>query len=490
VPYNPILQRFFEKEFRPYRYRPVEFARRILEIDPHDGQQKWLLNSTATENALTTGNQFGKSFIAALKFIWRASYRKGWTDAITAMATKVGQDWEGMNLGPSADQSQIVWRKGEAFLKARRAQWLVKDVKYTPFPMITLFNGAKIQARTTDNNGEGLLGHTLDFVNWDEAAREKKFEKIRDDVLRMRLVARRGMLDYTTTGNGRNDYGKYFLTGLPGKDKDPDLYSQAGTSFDNPYLPRDWLEKNARRMPDRMRRQNIGGEIVDAGGGFFSIEDLEACENPDLTRNLRIHLVDDQDAIAHAEVYCDRTESGIELSNGVPWHARYPTHRYVHFWDLARKKDFVVGITLDTSGDKLKEVEFERFNKADWSHVYARIRDRHNRYGMGATDVDGIVGSSKTYLDLTGVGDVVADAIKDIEPEGLMFTKSSKDEILSGLQSALSMRELEYPMLPVQYDECKFYERDDKDLVQDTVMALAGAVHFGRRKTASFAFEF
>ena len=449
-----------------------------------------MLNSIQSENALTTGNQFGKSFIAAVKFIFRAVYRKGWTPEIEERARKGGQDWEAMNVGPSADQSQIVWRKAEAFLKGRRASWMVKDVKYTPFPSITLFNGARIQARTTDNDGNRLLGHTLDFINWDEAAREKNFLKIRDDVLRMRLVARRGMLDYTTTGNGRNDYGKYFLTGLPGDKKDPNLYSQAGSSFDNPNVDAQRLEENARRMPERMRRQNIAGEIVDAGGAFFSIEDLEACVSADLTANLRIHLVDSEDLIAHCEVYCDRTESGIELSNGVPWHARYPSHRYVHFWDLARKKDFVVGGTLDTSLATLKLVEFERFNKMEWSYVYERIRDRHNRYGMGSTDFDGPLGSSKTYLDLTGVGDVVADGVKDIEPEGLMFTKKSKDEILSGLQSAMSLREIDYPMIPVMYDEIKFYERDDDNLVQDCVMMLAGAVHFGRRKTTDFGFGF
>ncbi|MCK4225224.1 MAG: hypothetical protein KAX39_08580, partial [candidate division Zixibacteria bacterium] len=45
----------------------VLFAREFLEIEPHPGQVKWLLNSTKPENALHTGNRWGKSLVQAIK---------------------------------------------------------------------------------------------------------------------------------------------------------------------------------------------------------------------------------------------------------------------------------------------------------------------------------------------------------------------------------------------------------------------------------------
>jgi hypothetical protein len=271
----------------------------------------------------------------------------------------------------------------------------------------------------------------------------------------------------------------YFLSGLPGPKKNPDLYSQTGPSYENPNIPHDWLDSNAKHMSDRMRRQNILGEIVDAGGGYFDIADLEAAIDSSLTDGLVVHTLDDQENVRLAEVYVGRDIEAAEV--GVPWHNKFHSHRYIHFWDLADKKDWVVGWTLDTSGDQLVAVEFERFHKEGWSYNYGRIRDRHRRYQLGDVS-SGANAQSKTYLDLTGIGDVVADELKDIRAEGINFAGGRKDEILTDLQSALSLRRLRMPMIPVAYDECKFYERDEGSLVQDCVMALAGAVHFGKRK--------
>jgi hypothetical protein len=158
----------------------------------------------------------------------------------------------------------------------------------------------------------------------------------------------------------------------------------------------------------------------------------------------------------------------------------------VHFWDVADKQDWCVGRTLDTSTDRMVAVEFERFNAKGWAYNIERIRERHHRYSIGHIDSEGH-GSSKTIIDSTGVGDVVVDALSDINAEAFFFTKQTKDEVLTGLQEAMSLRRFEMPMIAVEYDELKFYEREDKDLVQDCVMSLAGAVHFGRRQPYEYA---
>lgn len=472
----------FEKRLESYRYAPSRFSAEVLGVEPHEGQRDWFRRSTSIENALVTGNRWGKSHAAAAKAIWKCAYRKGWSAEIAAKMDAANSPYHAINVSITADQSRLVWFKAHAMLQGSKASWLVKSVKMTPFPRIEFINGAVLEARSTGNNGERLLGNVYDHVNYDEAAYEKKFLYIRDNVLRMRVVDRAGTIDYTSTGNGRNDFGMYFLSGLPGPKKDPDLYSQTGSTLQNPNVDHARLAKNMLRMPERMRRQNILGEIVDAGGGFFSIDDLEAAVSDDLTRQLLIHKMDDEDdqLIEHCEVYAGREiEDGV---NGIPWHSKYPAHRYVHGWDLANKKDYVVGITYDTSGDQLQMVEFERFRKRGWSYNYERIRERHHKYATGDVSSGSHAGRSKTYCDSTGVGDAAIDALKDIRAEGFLFSRPSKDEALAELQSALSLRQIVMPMIPVLFDEHKFYEREDEDLVQDTVMANAIAVHFGKRK--------
>lgn len=455
----------------------VRFFREVLQVEPHEGQERWLTRPDSEEAALTTGNRWGKSHVAAGELIYNCAFRPTWDDDLKSKMVKSFTPYHAINISITADQAKLVWFKAHAMLQNPKASWLVKDVKMTPFPRIEFVNGAVLEARSTGGNGERLLGNVYDAVNWDEAAYEKKFYYIRDNVVRMRLLDRAGKLTFTSTGNGRNEYGRYFLAGLEGKE--PGLISITGSTLENPNVNQERLRQLIARMPERMRRQNIDGQIVDAGGGFFSVDDLEASISEALTDALVVHSYDDEDQIAHAEAYVG------DEDNRQPWHARYPSHRYITFWDIADKQDYMVGITLDTS-EKMKLVEFERFNGKGWSYNYDRMRERHRKHQVGDVG-SGSNRGHRTFFDATGVGDTVSDTLRDIRAEGLKISKPVKDEMLAETQSALSLRELEMPMIPVLYDECKFYEREDKDLVQDCVMALAGAVHFGKRKRTAIA---
>jgi hypothetical protein len=427
---------------------------------------------------LTTGNRYGKSHIAAAKLVYVAAYKIGWNERIRARAKANHQIYRAANIAPTLDQAKIVWTKAFGMLQGRRISWLIDDVKLSPYPIITLKGSdgiaSTIEARTTANRAQSLLGGDYDFFNWDEAALEKSFTETYENVLRMRLADRRGRLDITTTGQGRNEYGRFFIDGLEGRV--PDLYTQSGSTAENPNLETT-VEEMMRGYSQRMIQQNILGMIVDGGGGFFDIEDLEAAEDADLTALMKSTAQQkDASVIAHAELYVD----------DLNWHNRYPDHRYVHFWDIANTTDWTVGITLDCTDTVMRLVEFERFQKTGYAHIYDKMRERHRKYQIGVVD-SGSNKSSRTYFDATGVGQTIGDTLKDIRAEGFVFTKPSKDEILTDLQSALSLRQLKYPQIPVLFDELKFYEREDRDLIQDCVMALAGAVHFGKRKKFAYA---
>ncbi|MDB5069608.1 MAG: Phage terminase, large subunit [Candidatus Eremiobacteraeota bacterium] len=478
----------FAERLRRYKDDPIGFCRDVLDMDPHEGQQRWLTESGAgqwqpvdvksraltwrwrtSENALTTGNRWGKSHTAAAKRIWKAVYRKGWDDAIKAAMRKKHAPYRGINISLTADQAGLVWRKAFGMLQGPKAAWLLRDVKMTPFPTFEFLNGALFEARSTARDGFHLLGNDYDDVNWDEAAFEPKFGSILDNVLRMRLVDRRGTLDYTSTGNGRNEYGRFFLEARAGKL--PGVYAQTGPSYENPHVPADEVKRIADRVSDQKRRQNIGGEIVDNGGDFFPGDDITAFWDSDLNDQIDIVSRDDEQIPTRIRL----------MLGGQAWETRYPSHRYVHGWDLAERKDWATGFTIDTTtmvdadGRPLRMpvVEYERFHKQGWKHVYARIRDRHARYGGSARGV--------TVVDSTGVGDTVVEELEDIRAEGYWFTGPAKDDLLANLQSALSTREVRGFFVEQVNDELSFYDRNDKGLVKDCVMGLALAVLWAMR---------
>jgi hypothetical protein len=446
-----------EQRLRSLRGDPVGFCREVLDLEPHAGQSQWLTHANKSENALVTGNRYGKSQIAGARRIYRALYKIGWSPEIDASMRRKHAYYRSVNVAITADQARLVWSKAYGMLQGDKASWLVKDVKFTPFPCIELITGATIEARSTAREGVYLLGHDYDDVNFDEAAYEPHFLRVRDNVIRMRLVDRAGTLDYTSTGNGRNDFGQYFLDGLDGKE--PDLYTQTGTSYDNPHIDADRLKLNAGRMSDKMRAQNIEGSIIDLGGGYFNLGDIDAALCSSMNDDLVIQRDDE-----------DLEKSVVAYSDGKPWYERFPGHRYLHGWDLADKQDYMVGTTWDLSTTPRKMVEFERFTKRGWDFNWSRIRARHHRYKT----------FKATKIDATGIGDVATDELKDIKAEGVNFS-GKKDALLTNLQTALSLREIQWPFIKVLIDEFKFYDRDDAQLQTDCVMSAAVAMWFARK---------
>src|SRR5581483_2217745 len=103
----------------------------------------------------------------------------------------------------------------------------------------------------------------------------------------------------TTTPQGRNEFGRYFIEGLEKKNGGR-LYCQTGSSLENPHLDHELLELNIAALPDRLRRQNVYGEIVAAGGTFFDGDDIDAAIDTDL--DLRVTKTDSEDREAHAIV--------------------------------------------------------------------------------------------------------------------------------------------------------------------------------------------
>ena len=111
-------------------------------------------------------------------------------------------------------------------------------------------------------------------------------------------------------------------------------------------------------------------------------------------------------------------------------------------WDLARKRDWTVGVGLDAYG---RVTNIERF-QLDWPLTTKRIIEKTQKL--------------PALVDSTGVGDVV---LQQLERDGgrnytgFMFTQRSKQQLMEGLSLAIQRQEVYFPN-GVLVDELEAFE--------------------------------
>jgi hypothetical protein len=412
-------------------YDPVLFAREFLEIEPHPGQVKWLQNSTRPENALHTGNRWGKSLVQAVKILYRCLF------TIRGPQFSQADKYEAVNASITLDQAKIIFENVVRLVRSNpRLEGLVKDVKFTPFPHIVFGNDAVFWARSTQRRGEYLLGRDYDYFNFDEVAFEPHPEYVVNQVIMMRLADRAGMLDYTSTPKGKN----WFYRKCCELGKNPDVgYVQNGDSRENPHISREYLDRKLKSMSPGKVEQNIKGLFVD-----------------------------DASQVIKEEFIRNAMTSSTGLSKPVQG------HRYCHGWDLARKRTFTVGVTLDITHRPYQVVVLDRFQR-EWKDVYTAIRTRQKEYG------------GEVIVDSTGLGDVVISELRDIRPHGFNFGERggrAKSELIANLEKMHALGQVAYPYIEqIQEDGELWALQDelrnfywDKNSECDAVMALALAL--------------
>ncbi len=115
-----------------------------------------------------------------------------------------------------------------------------------------------------------------------------------------------------------------------------------------------------------------------------------------------------------------------------------PGRHYVHGWDLARKRTWTVGVTLDITDRPFQLVAFERFQHRSWPAVITAIRQRHAQFG------------GRVIIDATGLGDVVLSELTDIGAVGYNFGErggKAKSELIATLEHAFATGSIGIPMI-------------------------------------------
>ena len=369
---------------------PVFFAAQYLKFEPHPGQIAWLEGSTGFENALVTGNRWGKSDIQAVKLIHRCLFQ------IRSLKYDRPGRYRALNVSITLDQSQIIFSKILNLLDCNpKIKALVKNIRATPYATIQFRNGSELTARTSANRGEHLLGHDYDYVNFDEVAYEPQAEAVVEGVLKMRLADRAGVLDFCSTPNGYNWF--YHRTNLIKKTKRGFVYQ--GSSYENPHLPKESLDYLKKTMTPARAAQHLLGQ-------FSSFEGRLIPEN-----------------ILHDSMIKSLGHQGPVLG-----------HRYVHGWDLARKQTYTVGVVMDITQKPYQVAHVERYQR-DWPQIIERIKSLHKTYG------------GRVLIDSTGIGDVILSSLADIGAEGFNFAGGNRERLLANLERAFFSAEIAF------YDE-------------------------------------
>lgn len=418
---------------------PSVFASVALGLEMHPGQQEWLRRSTERENVLVTGNRWGKSFVSAVKLLHHAVYRPrpltfdraGRYRAVTASITQ--------------DQANIIF--DTALRLARQSAWLeplIASVKRTPFPTLTLTNGATIEARSTQNRGEYLLGNDYDLFVFDEVAFEQHPEYVVEEVILMRLADREGRLDLVSTPNGKNWLYRRVREII---EKRRPGYFQSGDSRQNTYISQEFLEERVVHFSEARLQQNIMGQFVDAGGEILPGAYID-----------------------HALRVGGAAEAVREGQSPV----------YITGWDLARKRTATVGVTVQVTGERVRVVHLERFKLFDWPVIISKIAARQREY------------PGRLVIDATGLGDVITQELDAYKPMPVVFTQQVKAELLTNVElfharQAIGYDRWELPDGPGRVwsleDELRSARWDDNNEC-DALMALALALWPLARKQA------
>ena len=142
--------------------------------------------------------------------------------------------------------------------------------------------------------------------------------------------------------------------------------------------------------------------------------------------------------------------------------------------DLAKSRDWTVAVGLDADG---KVCQLER-----WQGAWSVTRERLAR----------MIKDTPAQIDSTGVGDPIVEDLRKVcaRAEGFRFSSQSKQQLMEGLQIAISTKEIRFPDGWLRAELESFGFRYTQKAIQyeatvghdDGVCALALAVHARRQR--------
>jgi hypothetical protein len=407
-------------------------------IGSHPGQLDFLINSIHTENLLHSGNGFGQTDIIARKHL--VKHLIHFYDPLLKNI-----EYKTLNIAITREQAELVQDRIIQLVRISPllGDWFIKRYVKSPVPEIEFINGGKIEFKTTKRKAESVEGHQYGYISADEIALEPHLEFIREKILLPRLRKfEDGQLDWFATPKGFNSYYRIMQ-----QIKRSGGFVRSGSSYENPHINHKLLDYMIKNWSKDKVRQIVYGEFVDNAQFMFAS---------------RIDKLIDYDL-------------GFEKVK--------PDSKYIEGWDLARGKkgeqaDKTVGfrirkgkpnVIVDCFAFQLPWTEEERLN------LLKDNKEKHNSSTEREIRNKQKESNSECYIDSTGVGDTLFGMLQDVAQP--VDFRGKKDKILEHAQAVIDAGLIKCPFIPELVEELTTYERDDKNLPTDYVMAFCIACY-------------
>ncbi len=436
--------------------RRIEAAEYLFNWKPHPTQRLWLLDDSLVKVA-ACGRRWGKTEAEAV-------------DAVTYAIYSVGSMQ--MIVSPTYDQSMLIFRTIERFLLNSIFTRNQVKITRTPYPKLQLYDST-IMARTADEDGRNLRGHSADRVIVDEAAYVK--DAVIEEVISPMLADRNGQLIMISTPFGKNHFYRAFMLGSRECRAQQAECSEADRtgagagwplfhnfrphysafrfpSWDNPYISREYIESQRGVLTPRQFTVEYEAEFLDDQASVFPWEMIQS---------------------AAALGKMDIPSEEPWLTAGVDW---------------ARYSDYTTIVVMDASSRPSRVIAIDRFNGLPWEVQVDRAASFLERYKVNSV-----------LTDQTSVGDPLLEQLRKriwehdngMTIEGLNFTNQSKREIIDNLVIRLSSGEIAIPddeqlIRELQYFEYELTAAGNVKMnarpgyTDDLVVALALAAWIGR----------
>ena len=393
---TPERERIIKESLKRCRNDKIYFADKILGINL-TGKQADAVNLGGRVSAKVAGRRFGKSLTTLI-------------DMLHECATKKQQRW--FVTAPSIDQAKIYFGEIEQLLGNPKLPFSLlvpeKKFKMSPFPEVELINGSKIMARSTAMYGIYLRGKGADGIVITEAAFVK--DRVYTDVIRAMVLDRKGKIRAESTPNGSQGY-IYQLFKQGQNDADGYYRSFHATAYDNIRLDKNEIEQIRKEIPELAFRVEYLAEFVDDDTVVFPWVVLQ-------------------------EIFDDY----------VPKAAPEAGHSYTIGVDLAKYQDYTVITVLDVTQPPFQLAEWHRYRGRLYGDIVAQVNGLQEKY------------RATVYLDATGVGDPVAEQVKNCH--SFVFTQRSREELISNLIVQTEQKRLLLPAGNTALrDELRFFQR-------------------------------
>ncbi len=466
---------------------PIAFAKLILGIELHEGQVRWIKNSTRRINILRPGNRYGKSLIAAIKHVWQCMCKPNLAGRVFTTQEWLRVEYQTLNFGPTYELGRGVLQlardlvQGNVLMPGGKtnhsllADWAITDDRSNSpqLPYLEFKTGARLLGRSYSEMGVAFKMKSLAFITGDECGDINELWIFTNNTLLPRVVDLDGSIDLVGTPQPEGtDYMRMIEMAEEDMRK-PDwkenglYYTQKGSMYDNPFIPKTAIEEVERIADPSLREQIIRGESVESREKYFGFTRI-------------------QNAVADIQLL----EQGL------------PGRKYITAVDFAGGDsawaDYTVIMTVDYTTEPYHVVYFNRFQGGDISipMQYKLVEEVCLKFG----------GKGRIIIDSSALGGKNAMAflshLNPISAEyGATQYSTKKAEMLATLKIAFDGGQtrkrvrvkndlgdfvdenpdwglLKIPNNLILINELQNYKLDDAKIRTDCVMTLAMAIHW------------